>query len=57
MMNRSVQHGCIQDATREDRRDVERKIRLSDGRLTRRLSHRMNFDDTYRAPSLFTWRC
>ena len=57
MMNRSVQHGCIQDATREDRRDVERTIRLSDGRLTRRLSHRMNLDDTYRAPSLFTWRC
>ena len=57
MMNRSVQHERVQDAMREDGRDVERTIRLSDGRLTRRWSRRMSLDDTYRAPALFTWRC
>ncbi len=57
MMNRSVQHGCMQDVVSEDKRHAERTKRFVEGRLSRQLSQRMNLDETYRAPSLFTWRC
>ncbi len=50
MMNKTVQ-------AREDKRDAERTKRFVKGHLSRRWSRRMNVDDTYRAPSLFTWRC
>ena len=87
MVNRSVQHGCIQDAmpdfeelmkltedgtkklvreqeitkireihSRQDKRDSERKKRFVGGRLSHRWSQRLNLDEVYRAPSLFTWR-
>ena len=87
MMNRSVQHGCVQDAmpdfeelmkltedgtkeqvreqeitkireihSRQDKRDAERTKRFVQGPLSRRWSRRMNLDETYRTPSLFTWR-
>jgi len=52
MMNRSVQHGCEQ----QDKRDPERTKRFVGGRLSRRWSQRLNLDEAYRAPSLFTWR-
>ena len=88
MMNRSVQHECVQDAmldfeelmklmedstkeqvreqeitkireidTRQDKRDPERTKRFVQGPLSRRWLRRLNLDETYRAPSLFTWRC
>jgi len=57
MMNQSVQHGCKQDVVSADRRHAEKTKRYLDGCANRRLSRRMNLDDTYRAPSLFTWRC
>ncbi len=87
MMNRSVQHGCVQDPmpdfeelmkltedgtkeqdreqeitkirethSRQDKRDAERTKRFVQGPLSRRWSRRMNLDETYRTPSLFTWR-
>ena len=87
MMNRSVQHGCVQDAmldfeamkkfmeddskrtncehertriqkthSRQDKRDAEWTKRFVQGPLSRRWSRRMNLDETYRTPSLFTWR-
>ncbi len=86
MMNRSVQHGCVQDAmpdfeelmkltedctkeqvreqeitrireiqSRENKGDPERTKRFVGGSVSRRWSRRMNLDETYRAPSLFTW--
>ena len=39
--------------SREDKREAELRKRISQGR--RRRSQRMNLDETYRAPSLFTW--
>ena len=88
MMNKSVQHGCVQDAMldfeelkkitedcsqgqlreqeitknreirpRQDKRDPERTKRFVSSRLSRRWLRCMNFDEIYRAPSLFTWRC
>ena len=88
MMNRSVQHECVQGAmpdfdelmkltedctkeqvreqeitkirkidTRQDKRDPERTKRFVQSPLSRRWLQRLNLDETYRAPSLFTWRC
>ena len=88
MMNKSVQHGCAQDATpdfealkeltedcckgqdrgreinrirafhsRQNKRDPELRTPIVQGPLSHRWSRRMNLDETYRAPSLFTWRC
>ena len=88
MMNRSVQHGCVQDAmadfeelmkltedctkeqvreqeitrireiqSRENKGDPERTKRFVQGPLSHRWLRRMNLDEAYRAPSLFTWRC
>ena len=88
LMNRLLQHGCVQDAmsdfeqlmkltedrskgkvreqeitgireidTQQDKRDPERTKRFVQGPLSRRWLRRLNLDETYRAPSLFTWRC
>ena len=57
MMNQSVQQGRKQDIVSEDKRHAERTKRIVEGRLSRRWPRCMNLDDTYRAPSLFTWRC
>ena len=57
MMNQQIQQGCMQDRVSEDKRHAERTKRTVEGRLSRRLARHMNLDDTYRAPSLFTWRC
>ena len=57
MMNQSVQHGCKQDIMSEDKRHAERTKRIVEGRLSRRWPRCMTRDDTYRVPSLFTWRC
>ena len=43
--------------TRQDKRDPEWTKRYVWGPLSRRRSRRMNLDETYRPPSLFTWRC
>ncbi len=43
--------------SRQDKRDVERTKRFVQGPLSCRWSRRMNLDETYRTPSLFTWRC
>lgn len=43
--------------SRQDKRDPERTKRFVEGPLSHRWSRRMNLDETYRAPSLFTWRC
>ena len=50
MMNETVR-------LREHKQDPELRKRIEDGRLSRRWSRRMNLEDTYRAPALFTWRC
>ncbi len=42
--------------SREEKRDAELRKRISQDRRRRRRSQRMNLDETYRAPSLFTWR-
>ena len=42
---------------RQDKRDPERTKRFLEGPLSGRWSRRMNLDETYRMPSLFTWRC
>ncbi len=54
---------CEQETTkireiysREDKRDPELKKRFVRGPLSRRWLRLMNLDETYRAPSLFTWR-
>ena len=41
--------------SRKDKREAEWRKRISQGRRRRRRSQRMNLDETYRAPSLFTW--
>ncbi len=43
--------------SRENKRDPERTKRFVKGPLSHRWSRRMNLDEAYRAPSLFTWRC
>ena len=43
--------------SRENKRDPELRKRLVPDPLNRRWSRRMNLDETYRMPSLFTWRC
>ena len=40
----------------QDKRNVEREKRFESDRLNRQWWRRMNLDETYRAPSLFTWR-
>jgi hypothetical protein len=57
MMNQSEQHGCMRDAVSENKGHAGRTKRFAEGRISTRLLRRMNLDDTYRAPSLFTWRC
>jgi hypothetical protein len=57
MMNQSVQYGRKQDVVSENKRHAERTNRFAEGRVSRRWPRCMNLDDTYRAPSLFTWRC
>jgi hypothetical protein len=57
MMNQSAQQGCKQYTVSKDKRHAERSKRIVDGRLNRRWPRCMTLDDTYRAPSLFTWRC
>lgn len=42
---------------RQDRWDRDRTNRIVHGALSRRWSQRLNLDETYRMPSLFTWRC
>ncbi len=42
---------------RDDQRDPKLRKRLVRGPFSRRWSRRMNLDETYRMPSLFTWRC
>ena len=42
---------------RERKRDPEWTKRYVWGALSRRRLWRMNLDETYRPPSLFTWRC
>lgn len=46
-----------EDHSREEKRNPELRKRNVRGPLHRRWSRRMNLDETYRAPSLFTWRC
>ena len=43
--------------SRQDKRDPERTKRFVEGPLSHRWSRRINLDETYRTPSLFTWRC
>ncbi len=43
--------------SRQDKRAPERTKHFLAGPLSSRWSRRMNLDETYRAPSLFTWRC
>jgi hypothetical protein len=57
MTNQSVQQGREQDIVSEDKRHAERTKRIVEDRLSRRWPRCMTLDDTYRAPSLFTWRC
>ena len=40
----------------EEKRDAKLRKRISQDRRHRRRSQRMDLDETYRAPSLFTWR-
>ncbi len=42
--------------SRQDKRDPERTKRFVAARLSRSWSQRLNLDEVYRAPSLFTWR-
>ena len=42
--------------SRVDKRDAVPTKRYVQGLLSRRWSRRMNLDETYRAPHLFTWR-
>ncbi len=43
--------------SRQDNRNPEGTKQFLAGPLSSRWSRRMNLDETYRAPSLFTWRC
>ena len=56
MMNQSEQHGRMRDVVSESKRHADRTRRFTEARLSRRLSERMSSEDSYRAPSLFTWR-
>ncbi len=42
---------------RVEERDPALRKRILRGRLGRRWLRHMNLDETYRTPSLFTWRC
>ncbi|MCH9004417.1 MAG: hypothetical protein IH838_03905 [Proteobacteria bacterium] len=42
--------------TLQDKRHVKRAKRIESSRLNRQWWQRMNLNETYRAPSLFTWR-
>ena len=42
--------------SRQDKRNAERTKRFVGGRISHRWWRRLNLDETYRAPSLFTWR-
>ena len=56
MMNDTVRHARAHDS-RENRRNAEwTKTSVRDS-LSRQRSRYMNLDETYRPPSLFTWRC
>ena len=57
MMNQSVQQERKQDIVSADKRHAERAKQIVEGRVSRRWPRCMTLDDTYRAPSLFTWRC
>ena len=43
--------------SRQDKRYAVLRKRILQGPLSRRWSRHMNLDESYRAPSLFTWRC
>ena len=43
--------------SRQDKRDAVLRNRILQGPLSRRWWRHMNVNETYRAPSLFTWRC
>ena len=43
--------------SRQDKRNLELRKRFVQGPFSRQWSRLMNFDETYRMPSLFTWRC
>ena len=43
--------------SRQHKRNPECTKHFLAGPLSSRWSRRMNLDETYRAPSLFTWRC
>ena len=43
--------------SRQDKRNPDCTKPFVAGSLSRRWSRHMNLDETYRAPSLFTWRC
>ena len=57
MMNQSVQYGCKQTVVAKEKRYAEQTKRYVEGRLGRRWPRCMTVDDSYRAPSLFTWGC
>ena len=42
--------------SRQNKWDPERTKQFVGGRLSRRWAQRLNLDEAYRAPSLFTWR-
>ena len=42
--------------SRQDNRDPERTKRIVQGPLSHRWWRRLNLDETFRAPSHFTWR-
>ena len=43
--------------SRQDKRNPKLRKRFVQGPLSRRWLRLMNLDETYRMPSLFTWRC
>ena len=43
--------------SQEDKRDPKWTKRFVHGPLSRRWSRRMDLDETFRTPALFTWRC
>ncbi len=42
--------------SRQDYQDAERTKRFVGSRISHRWWRRLNLDETYRSPSLFTWR-
>ncbi len=46
----------LENHSQQDKRGPERTKRFESSRLNRQWWQRMNLDETYRAPSLFTWR-